>query len=454
MSRRALWKTLYERFDPERPAEARWRAARPLSPAERIIQLLGMPFGDPRILLMGTVGSGKSTELMRVKEAREKEDLVVFLDLARHFSEVVRDSAALDRVSPWEVCFLAGVALITTLKNKLNYEFPAAEIKELTDAWSSIAQATDTPAAQLDIGVLSKSMMTLMGAAVPALVEGTTGTGMATGFALTGAIAGAISKWTLPLGRSQKSLPDQDSHVQRLLACVNTLIGHIQASHRRVLFVIDGLDRIRDIKRAKELFVDSHLIAQLACRVVICAPFALRHHLSTATARGFEVLVLSNEPVLRHDDPTQPGDGVHFFRELFERRVADLAAEEPRLISQELLEKLAYYSGGRARDFVRFIRELAQDAWLADVPSATDELVRQVLDRQRRTLENGLNDGHIQLLEGIANAPKHRLPSNPLFEDLLNYNRLLPYPNESEWYYPHPLLMMHLVRAKRPGSSD
>jgi hypothetical protein len=451
MSRRELWQRLYERFDPERPAEAQWRAARPLSPAERIIELLGIPFGDPRILLMGTVGTGKSTELLRVKEAREGEDVVVFLDLARHFSEIVRDSAALDRVSAWEVCFLAGVSLITELKSKLKYDFPPSDIDELKEAWSAIAKATDTPTAQFDIGAFFKSVFTLLATAAPALVAGPTGMGVATGLAAAGTVPGAVSRWTLPLGRSQKTLPDQDSNVQRLLACVNKLIGQIQSEFRRVLFVIDGLDRIRDIARAKDLFVHSHLISQLACRVVICAPFALRHHLATASARGFEPLVLSNEPVLHHDDPAQPGPGVPFFRELFERRVADL--KEPHLIPRELLEKLAYYSGGRARDFVKFVRELAQDAWLADVPSATGELVDKVLDRQRRTLENGLHEGHLRLLEEIASNPKHHLPNNSLFDDLLNYHRLLPYPNESEWYYPHPLLMMHMVQVRRPGSS-
>jgi hypothetical protein len=451
MSRRDIWQTLYERFDPERPAEARWRAARPLSPAERIVELLGMPFGDPRIVLMGTVGAGKSTELLRVKEARDKDDLVVFLDLARHFSEVVRDSAALDRISPWEVCFLAGVALVTTLKNRLILDFPPEDIEELKNAWSAIAKATDTPTAQLDIGALTKAMMTVVATAAPAIIEGKTGIGLATGFAATAAVSGAVTKWMLPLGRSQKTLPDQDSHVQRLLGSVNTLIGHIQSTHRRVLFVIDGLDRIRDIKRAKDLFVDSQLISHLACRVVICAPFALRHHLSTATARGFEPEVLANEPVLDHDDPSKPGPGVHFFCELFDRRITDL--EKPPLISKELLEELAYYSGGRARDFVRFIRELAQDAWLADVPAATPELVRKVLDRQRRKIENGLNESHIQLLEGVVSAPKHLLPGNPLFDDLISYHRLLPYPNESEWFYPHPLLMMNMVRVKSPGSN-
>ncbi|WNG41029.1 hypothetical protein F0U61_50540 [Archangium violaceum] len=451
MSRREQWQELYQRFDPERPADSRWRADRPHSPAKRIIESLDMPFGDPRILLTGTVGTGKTTELLRVAETRKDKELVVFLDLARHFTEVVRDPAALDRISSWEVCFLAGVALIATAQQRLGYAFPPADIEDLKGAWSALAHETETPAAQLDIGALAKATMGVMASTVPTLVEGAAGTGLATGFALSGAITGAVTKWMAPLGLSKQFLPDQNSHVQTLLACVNVLVGQIQHEHRRVLFVIDGLDRIRNIERAKELFVDSQLIAQLACPVVVCAPFALRHHPSTAAVRGFEPLALVNEPVLLHADPTRHGEGVRFFCELFERRTADM--EGTGLIARPLLEELAYRSGGRARDFVRFIRELSKEAWLADAPVATEEFVRRVLDHQRRLRETGLNKGHIELLEEIANDPEHRLPANPLAQELLSYQTLLPYPNESEWYFPHPLLTMHLVRVKPPGST-
>jgi hypothetical protein len=451
MSRRAVWQELYQRFDPERPAGRDWRADRLHSPAQRITALLDMPFEDRRFLLRGTVGTGKTTELLRVAEARKDKELVVFLDLARHFSEVVKDPAALDRIRSWEVCFLAGVALISTFKQRLGSEFPEPYIEEFKAAWSELAKVTETPSAQLDIGALAKTMTSIMAATVPAIVEGATGTGVATGFSLASAAAGAVNKWLVPLGRSKQMLPDQDPHVQTLLGCVNVLVGHIQSTHKRVLFVIDGLDRIRNVDRAKELFVDSQIIAQLACPVVVCAPFALRHHPSTGTIRGFEPLVLVNEPVLLHGDPTKHGPGVHFFCDLYEKRIAGLEAKD--LIARPLLEELAYRSGGRARDFVKFIRELAQEAWLADVPAATEALMKKVLDDQRRLRETGLNEGHIQLLEEIANNPKHRLPENALALELLTYQALLPYPNESEWYYPHPLLTMHLVRARPPGST-
>jgi hypothetical protein len=233
--------------------------------------------------------------------------------------------------------------------------------------------------------------------------------------------------------------------MQMLLACINVLIGLVQQHASRVLLILDGLDRIRDLDRAKALFVESQMIAQLACPLVICGPFALRHDPAITAVRRFtEIRVLVNEPVLLQRDPAQHGPGVEFFCELVAKRTADLGAEG--LIPRPLLERLAYRSGGRARDFVRFMRELAKVAWQADAPLATDALVQRVLDEQRRLRETGLHKGHIRLLEAIAQDPRHELPEGDLAQELLSYGSLLPYPNESEWYYPHPLLTMHLVR--------
>lgn len=223
-------------------------------------------------------------------------------------------------------------------------------------------------------------------------------------------------------------------------------MGLVQHRSRRILFVIDGLDRIRDIERAKALFVDSQVLSGLACPSIICGPFALRHHPATAAIRGYSaVCVLVNEPVLLQENPALPGPGVHFFCELFDRRVADLG--EPDLVPRPLLVELAYRSGGRARDFVRLIRALAEEAWQADVEAAAAPLVRKVLDAMRRQREMGLHKGHIRLLEEIVADPEHRLPDGQLAQELLSYGTVLPYPNESGWYYPHPLLTINLVKV-------
>jgi hypothetical protein len=450
MSRRDLWRNLYDRFDPELPAPLVWRAPRLHSPAKRMLETLNRPFGTSRILLMGTVGTGKTTELLRVAEEREPRELVVFLDLERHFTNVVKDPNALYRIQAWEVCFLAGLALVARFKERLGLELDSAMVTQLGKAWQSLAEATKTPtAAQLDLGSFAKEALEL-----GATLAETGVLGVETVFGLKAAktVMSSLRTWTLPLGRSEKPLPDQDRQVQELLNAVNLLLGEVQSKHRKVLLVIDGLDRIRDLPRAKALFVESQLLSQLACPLVVCGPFALRHDPATAGVRGFKTDVLVNEPVLDHDEPSKPGKGVEFFRELYVQRVKDLGPEALELVGPQLLETLAYHSGGRARDFVRFIRSLTELAWDQDAQAATPELVEAVLDEWRLRQETGLHTGHIQLLQNVMKDPEHRLPPGELAEELLNYQHLLPYPNDSEWYYPHPLLTMHLVRTPRPGS--
>lgn len=454
MSRKDVWEEIYKRFDPFHPVvNPAWRAPRPTSPANEIMRVVSVPFGEPRALVTGTIGTGKSTELLRMAETRSGHDFVVVLDLVRHFSEVVGDEQALRNVEAWEVVFLAGLAVVRASNEVLPYPVPASMLQDLHRAWERVAKATDTPqppGAQVDIGALLKSMSVIASAALPLL-------GLATGAATTVGLkvleaAGDAVKWNLPLGQATRRKPDQDAEMQSLLHAVNAIIGYVQTKATRILLLIDGLDRILELERAEALFLRSEMIAQLACRIIVTGPFSLRSHpAASAIPRFSEVTPIVNEPVMDKHDPQQPGPGVPFFSDVFRRRTADLNA--PDLIPQDLLDRLAYHSGGRARDFVKSIRSLAEQAWLDDVPSATKPLVDKVLDKMRRLLETGLSEDHIKLLEQVMKNPLHRLPGNDKARELLMYGQLLPYPNETEWYYPHPLLLMHLLRASTTSAS-
>ncbi|WP_170228771.1 AAA family ATPase [Polyangium fumosum] len=442
MSRRETWLAVIDRFDPElSPRNPAWRAPRSRSPARMVCEWLEIARGVPRLLVTGTIGTGKTTELQRIAEERSGKEFVVFVDLERHCADVVHDAQAIERVSPWEVCFLMGVALLRAAEERLDFELPKKHREDLANRWATLAKRTnpDTPP-QIDIGSLAKSMVVLASSAA-------TGAPGAVGAGLQLLKAGAEAvKWTAPFGKTREALADQESDVQALLDCVNTLIGLVQQRGSRILFIIDGLDRIRDFDRAKALFIDSVLISQLACPLVICGPFALRHHPATASIRGFhDVPSLVNEPVLLKSKPKQRGPGIEFFRELYARRVSDLPGG-PALFTAEQIDELAYYSGGRAREFVAFIFRIAGLASLNDLPQATDDLVKRVLDEFRRKRETGLHKGHIQTLEEIARDPDHRLPQGPLAQELLSYGTLLPYPNDSEWYFPHPLLLRHMIK--------
>lgn len=207
------------------------------------------------------------------------------------------------------------------------------------------------------------------------------------GFKVLSEIAGA-GKWTLPFGKKgTKPLEDQDELLQTLADKVNLLLSTFQRWSRRVLLVIDGLDRIVDSDRAESRFLG----------------------------------------------------------EVFRRRVHDLGAED--IVPPKLLDKLAYYSGGRLRDFVKSIGMLAERGWDDNANVATEAHVDDVLKEARQLVGTGLRRGHIDVLKEVASDPDHRLPDGDLSRELLTYGRLLPYPNESEWFYPHPLLTLNVVQV-------
>jgi hypothetical protein len=400
-------------------------------------------------LLAGTIGTGKSTELWRIAEERAQKgaEFVVFVDLVRHFQNAFGSTEALQHISSWEVCFLCGVALIRAAQSQ-GYRWDPDSVQGLADAWSALAGATQPPGSappSIDVFAAAKSLV-LFASTTASLVVPQVGAAAASVKAL--AELASAGKWALPMAKKDtRRIEDQDPLMQSLVDRVNVLLGDFRQWSRPVLFVIDGLDRIVSFERAEALFLHSQMLARLQAPLVVCAPFALRNHLATSEVRRFKPRILHNVPVLDHTDPSnpdRPGSGVAFFSDLFRRRISDLAADD--LVPKPLLDRLAYYSGGRARDFVRTIRILADYGYDDAAPVATDAMVQEVITEARHLIEGGVDKGHITVLEAIARDPKHELPDSQTARELLTYARLLPYPNESEWFYPHPLLMISKIR--------
>ncbi len=437
------WAEIYKWFDPEEPAGERWHAEREQNPVVDILAALDRPDRQPKVLLTGTTGTGKTTELLRVASARAAKggEFVVFLDMEKHFSSVVGDAAAIENVSSWEVCFLAGLALLRAAHDRFGHEFDKVQVRELQDAWRDLAKVAELPTPQIDAIKLARSM-TLLASGAVATTNPAVG---AAGAALVELASGA--KWDIAFGsRRAKRMEDQETPVKRLLESVNVLIDSFRRFAMTPLFVIDGLDRVTSFERAEALFLKSTMVQRLDCPLVVSGPFVLRHHLATANVRRFENVTLHNASVLDHDDPRKPGPGTAFLCELWRKRVG--AAP---LIPEPLLERLAYYSGGRARDFVKLVRKVVDYADTAGAATANEAIVDRAIDAERRILEGGLRKGHVQVLEQVANDPRHELPDGEAAEELLQTLRLLPYRNQSEWFYPHPLLLIAKVRTSPSG---
>lgn len=440
MSTRDIWEEAFRRFDPAGPpARSEWRVDRPHGPMDTIFQRLNRGFEKHRILLSGTIGTGKSTELRALAERRAERDFVVSFDVQRHLSEVLNDSEALERIEPWELAVLMALAVYRAARENLEDSWRCKSLPLFEAAWSKL-EGKKSEAPRVELGKLAGSIAV----AASSLVDGGSTALLALGGAATNV------KWDRPIGRRER-VPEQDPRVVDLIDAINHMFGEIERAiqqrtteGRRLLLVVDGLDRIRDRDSALRLILRSDSLARLDCRQVLTAPFALRHDPALADVRGFRPFILVNEPVLDHGKPERPNlRAIAFFREVYARRTADLA---PDLIPQPLLDRLAYYSGGRARDFIHLVQEVAGYAWDERKDEADARLIDRVLDERRRLIENGLTSKDLSLLRTVMDDPRARLEPSAEVERLLTHGLLLPYPNESEWFHPHPLLTLGLLR--------
>jgi hypothetical protein len=328
----------------------------------------------------------------------------------------------------------------------------APEKKLLEEAIQSFYPSTSEGTKPLvDVAKLAKAIAGVVGIVAGSLA----------GDPLTGAIAGTAGlqllsvmtdniEWKLPIGLgSPSAVSDQDERAQKLLGAVNRLIASFQEKIQPIVLVIDGLDRLANWDTIEAIFIRSSLPYRLECKTLMAAPLLLRRQGKLAQARA-NARVLTEVPVLNQQNPWGPGPLQEFFYKLYQARTSDLQVQ----LGREQLQKLGRYSGGRLRDFIRLIRNVADLAWEEDQLAVSEKLVNKAIDDFRRKLESGLRTSHIKLLQEVAADPAHRLPDRPgdyrdiVGEALQNF-WLLPYPNESEWYFPHPLLTLSIL--KPPG---
>jgi len=447
-----FWRAAYASFDPIEPVsdpDLRVPRDRAYSPAEGAVKSLLSPFDTRRILVAGSIGSGKSTELLFIAERLAPERVVVLFDLWRHMERSVKDAAAIEHLEAWELIGLVGLAVLRAGTERFGHQWQGKD-EDLAKALSA-----QSAGAEIDIAKLATGLAVTVGGALSATAGVTAAaTAISTGLEILEA-AGSAWSWKIGLSRGRRK-SDQDKGVREVVDATNAIIESLSTGlgGQNIVVIIDGPDRIRRPEGFERLFVESDLLRSLPCDVVLSAHLAMVQRFR-GRLRFDQRFDLANEPVADHDDPWKPGRGIGFFRELVDRRFAALeGVEVPEdVLPPASLERLAWSSGGRLRDFMGFMRAIAERAFGAALARVEPDLVRSIVDAERRRQSDGLNDEEISLLESLARDPAHRLPGSEIAISLLEQQLILSYPNEDAWYLPHPLLMITLIRPGLPGSA-
>lgn len=451
-----FWEAMYASFDPIEPvADPALRVPRvgEYSPAERVVPALLTPFETRRILVAGSIGSGKSTELLMIAERLAPERVVVLFDLWRHMERSVKDAAAIEHLQAWELIGLVGLAVLRAGTERFSHDWNGVD-KELARALSSQSSGE----AQLDIAKLATGLAVTVGGVLGTIAAGpsaaaTTATITSAGLQVLKAVGSAWS-WKVGVSTSRRRT-DQDQGVRDVLSATSAIIDSLRQGlgDRKLVVIIDGLDRVRRPERFEGLFVESDLLRSLPCDVVVSAHLAMVQRYR-GRMRFDQRYDLANEPVADRANPWRSGGGIQFFRELVDRRLSALeGVEVPNdVLPDRILERLAWCSGGRLRDFMGFMRTIAERAHAQGLARVEQDLVESIIDAERRRRSDGLNNDEITVLEDLVRDPDRRLPGSDIAIGLLEQQLILSYPNEDVWYLPHPLLMLTLIQPGSPES--
>jgi hypothetical protein len=373
----------------------------------------------------------------------------------------VVDPNAIDRLQPAELVGLLGLAVLRAGSEVLGHSW-GPRAKRLDEAIRGVQPRPDPgqeAGPTLDVAKLAKGVAVFVGGAAGAVIGGPLASALGAAGATSVAEGGLklleavtdAAEWSWRLGQRGAGSPsDQDPRVRAVLSATNALLDDIRGEYKRdVVLLVDGLDRVQDNTTFQSLFADSSLVAELRADLVVTLRLGLvqRHK---ARLHAWTPSEFTNVPVVDRTDPNVADlRGLEFFRALTQRRMDTLAAAlapGPAFFTDAQVDALAQRSGGRLRDFMYLVREVAIAAMLADAASATDPLIDKVVDEMRRDRESGLNADELALLRGVLNDPQRSLPAGEVATDLLDRQLLLPYPNESTWYLPHPILLRRLTR--------
>lgn len=385
-----------------------------------------------KILLFGSMGCGKSTELGRLAQTMGDHFLVVGLDTA--LNEVKRDE-----ITPEELVVLSALAIARAAQTVWGFRLDR-EIAALQAAITPLVPADAT--VKLDLAKTLKTLV-LFGAN---LVE-PTGTAARAIDLLSKTAEGVEWKQDLRFGgllrATRETRPGED-----ILAAANALIQKVTAEGARPpLLILDNLDKIGSAQQAEHLLTHNGLLAGLACSVVLAGPNSLHRtsHLYSLKDHQFQVETLFHVRCWHGEMPAEPDpDGMDKLGQLVDRRIrralADAGADRSvhDVLSPDARALMLGQSSGVVRDLVHLIEQAARKAIMDGVTRIDVPQVTWAATRLRKKMELALNDGALGIL--AETALSRGLPDLDRASELLNQNFIVVYSNKHSWFYPHAAL--------------
>ncbi len=371
---------------------------------------LRQPQATQYILFCGHVGCGKSTELRQQVAKLHHPDAYcrVFLDI---LTELDPHNLAYSDIS------LALAKLLLTRLEQDQVQIDTSYLQPLTDWFREQIehhQETRSFASEVKAGLQGKTGIPFVGGL----------------FAAITAACRTNSLYKTELRQVFKK------SFHQFAAAFNQLVAHAEdrlqqaGLGRRILFVVDGTDRVRRDDRQRLFIDDVYQLRQLHGCFIYCAPIALLYQ-ENRVYQLFDYVCKLPMIKLADKHGNQPyGPGRDALRALLFRRA------DPGLFADAALaDQLIDHCGGHPRDLLRLLKYafVAAEGELFD-QAAVEDAIQQLASDYRRFLTTQ----DYAFLCRIDQAPEDATENSAQAQHLLYNLALLEY--NRYWWQSHPII--------------
>lgn len=405
-------------------------AARGSSTVPKLIEKLKSAHGQGqpvRVIFAGHRGCGKSTELARVSHAVREQ----------YAGEIVRvdDRYNLPSLDYRQLLFLcADVLMQYVLRNPGTFAISTDQLSVL-NSWFDDETIKEVRTSGQKF-------------------EGEAGANLS----FLGALFARFSAKIFSGGETQRSVSVYiERRLDTLIQNMAILVRAIEAAiaPRRLLLILEGLDKIESLKQGRDLFIDQRSsLLSIPCSVVFTFPIRLWYEPDGAISGYDHRCLLPMIPVRAAPESVDlPPDEAESKAEEGRRTLRDivLARVDEPLIARDALDHLLARSGGVIRDLLYMLRDASLNARLsgrgqislADAKAAS----RQLRNDYARYLSAG-SEIKVEDIRAVLGHPddwpRREASSNVAFKVLLQSLCILEY-NGDTWHDLHPLIREHLI---------
>lgn len=418
---------MYNSFSPTplQPGDPAYVDCRAVRGDEDVLEDLGRTVRRSQILTYqlysGYRGSGKTTELLRLKQDLEERRHVVVYFAADEEDLSVQDAQYTDIL----------LACTRHLLRKLKKADPdpilnwlKGRLRDLKDVMLTEINIDDI---NLEVGLKEFAKLTAAVRREP--------------------------------GQRQKIRDRIEPHTETLIQALNTFIADSKShlpEKTKLLVIADNLDRIvpifRDNGRSnhEEIFLDRHeQLKALDCHIIYTVPISMVYsRWATELKDNYGIPQVLPSIMVRQENGEPYGPGVEKLREIVRLRVPEHLRDSlvPAVFeSVEVLQELCLISGGYARDLVQLMQEAINKT---DTLPIRARAVQRAADSLRDVYRRAVEEDQWDVLREVNQEKKidnGEVERSLLFSRcVLEYRYFEAEGGKRTWYDVHPVLWKEL----------